>query len=179
MAEFDTQKYREHVSAHLGPIAVVQPPADHGEFALLICAYGDDVLSVVSDGVRDLLAGSPTELVCSAMVDHRRTTHEVVVAVAGQLSQAGAAVHTGQLLPVSVADTRVAGVVTATHPYADAEFDQFRDPSTGRELQLVTLIPTLPEEFGYARHAGVDALFEHWQAYETDVYDLNRLPRVS
>lgn len=181
-----TEKYAgflQHIEDYLGTVRDVSGPTVTGRnrgYALFFCPAPDgEMISVVTNGIRfqQVTAVLPQELVCTLNADQEQIAHMLTMRTADLVIQLGQGLTVDQLVPSEtplVEDTRIHGVVAMAHPYVGEEFDTLLDANGNVELQIITLIPVLPEEIEFVRQYTMDDLYEQWEERETDLLDARR-----
>ncbi|WP_328475264.1 suppressor of fused domain protein [Actinoplanes sp. NBC_00393] len=176
-----TDKYSgflEHIQAYLGPVRETEPPTDG--YALLFCRTPDDDLaSVVTNGLRfqPITAVLPQELVCTVHAAQRKAAHLITALTAELVMKSRRGLVLEQVIPSPhplIPHSDIGGVIAAIHPYADDDFDTLHSPGDAAELQLITLLPATTGELLFAEQHGTEALFQRWEAKETDLLDVFR-----
>lgn len=174
------------ITGRLGPVRRVEAATaeggDRGFAVFYLGAPGGEVGTAVTNGLRfqRTAAPVPQELCCTLLLDQEEAAHRIVVQVARMVlagGAGGAVLSHGTLIPGErplAPGSALVGVVCAGHPFTDAEFDVVRGADGRIELRIITLIPATAAELALAAERGAEALFERWEAQETDLADLTR-----
>lgn len=181
-----TAKYAgflNHIEHYLGPVRDVPGPTvtkRNRGYALFFCpAAGGELISVVTNGLRfqQVTAVMPQELVCTLDAGQEQIAQMLTMRTADLVIQRGRGLVVDQLVPSKtplVEDTRIHGVVAMSHPYVGEEFDVLLDANGNVELQIITLIPVLPDEIEFVRQHSMDDLYQRWEEQETELLDAYR-----
>ncbi|NBH12572.1 hypothetical protein [Amycolatopsis sp. SID8362] len=179
-----------HVERHLGPVTHGQGPGlpDGGNRGFAIGFHAHPRLRMVSaatTGVRfqRVDAPLPQEYVVSAAPEHEEEAGYLAHVIAsGVIERARGYPYGGGYLNAEplIPGTGVAFLLAAAHPFADAEFDLYRDERGEPALQLVTLLPCTRAEFEFvhAHDEDPEVLFDRWRDRDTDILDLYRASAV-
>jgi hypothetical protein len=175
--------FLDHIQRHLGRIRDGEPPtADGGNrgYALFfLLNETGDLVSVVTNGLRfqRVRAVLPQELVVTVQAQHERAAHYLAKITADQVIQTGVGLVYDQVVMADnplIPGSQVQGVIASTHPYVDDDMEAMPGPDGEPELQLLTLIPVTGAEGQLARQQGADALYDRWEAQETNLLDISR-----
>jgi hypothetical protein len=96
--------------------------------------------------------------------------------IAELLTESQARVGYGALIMndrILLPDTAITGAMAAPHPYLGDEFDVLLDEGVP-VLQLITLVPITRAESQLVARFGRDALYDRWEAQNTDLVDIYR-----
>ncbi|UOX90919.1 suppressor of fused domain protein [Amycolatopsis sp. FBCC-B4732] len=179
-----------HVEHHLGPVTHGQgaqlPGGGNRGFAIGFHGHPTvRMISAATTGVRfqRVAAPLPQEYVVSALPDHEDEAGYLAHVIAREAieRQRGYAYGSGYVnAEPLIPGTGIAFLLAAPHPFADAEFDVYRDDQGEPALQLVTLLPCTRAEFEYvhAHDDDPDVLFDRWRDRDTDILDLYRKSAV-
>ena len=168
---------------YLGPAQWVESPTAHGPnrgFAVLYFhTPGSEVGHAVTSGLRfqKIRTLLPQELCCSLLAEQEETAHRIVVETARMILEGGVGLSSGTIIPGDrplAPGSEMVGVICAENPCVDDEFNVVRNADGEVEMQIISLIPASDAELALAAEHGEQALFEAWEADDSDVADLTR-----
>lgn len=179
--------FLDHVQRYLGRIRDGEAPTveggNRGYALFFVLNAGGDLVSVVTNGLRfqRVRAVLPQELVVTVHARHERAAHFLARITADQVIQTGVGLVYDQVVMADnpiIPESQIQGVIASTHPYVDADMEEMPGADGETELQLLTLIPVTGAEGQLARQQGADALYDRWEAQETDLLDISRASSV-
>ncbi|MBC6456574.1 suppressor of fused domain protein [Actinomadura sp. HBU206391] len=178
----------DHTERHLGRLRHAEPPDAIGGrnrgFAIAFYDHPDlDMVSAATNGVRfqRITALFPQEYVCSARPGQETEAGYLLHVVADRVVQSGEGhEYEGGYLNAEplIPDTQICGLFAEPHPYADEEFNLFRDDQGEIAVEFITLVPVTRAEFEFLREHGDEEMFEVWSERETDLLDIYRASAV-
>ncbi|HEY0451512.1 suppressor of fused domain protein [Actinophytocola sp.] len=168
----------DHIQHYLGTIRDGEPPTVGGGnrgYALffLVNASGD-LVSVVTNGLRfqRIRAVRPQEFVCTLRAQYEQQARFLTILTADQVIRTGVGLVFDQVVladNILIPDSQIQGIIASTHPYVDEDLEDLTDDNGEVELQILTLIPITGPEGRLAQESGADALYDRWEAQETDL----------
>lgn len=170
----------DHIERYLGTIRDGEPPTVGGGnrgYALFFLLNGPgDLVSVVTNGLRfqRIRAVRPQEFVVTTHTRHEQAARFLSVITADQVIRTEVGLVFDQVVMAEntlIPDSQIQGVIASTHPYVDAELEDLTDENGEVELQVITLIPITGPEGRLVQESGADALYDRWEAQETDLLD--------
>jgi suppressor of fused protein SUFU len=181
-----TEKYSgflDHIQQYLGRIRDGEPPTvgggNRGYALFFLVNSTGNLISIVTNGIRyqPIRVPLPQEYVCTVYARHEQPARVLTILTSDHILRVGIGLVLDQVVladnPI-IPDSQIQGVIAATHPYVDGDVETLIGSDGEAELQILTLIPITAAEGHLARDSGPDALYDRWEAQETDLLDLFR-----
>lgn len=175
-----------HVQKYAGTyIGTETKPLDQRDCEYgLACFRQDDLVTIVSDGLRFVEVGVPFggELACTLRMEQAGYARELIRYASGYVTETRTGLEFGQVLDnvdECFADARIVAVLASGHPQFATEFNYLPTrpgatlTSDNVVFQIITLIPLTRAEVVCAVQ-DTEALYEHWDAVGPDLLDISR-----
>ncbi|ALG12506.1 suppressor of fused domain protein [Kibdelosporangium phytohabitans] len=150
----------------------------------LACFSSDDLVTIVSDGLRHVEADVPfgEELACTlrrSQIGHARA---LIRYGCDYVTETRRGLEFGQVLDnveECFEDSGIVAVLASSHPRFVSDFNYLPTfpgaalTSENVEFQIITLIPLTRAEVGCAVQ-DADTLYDHWDIVRPDLFDITR-----